>query len=81
MKATKKVTPALGGLDKKKNLEIKYDKRKGCIKLTLLFLSKEIECDPEKIRKIKKDLEIFVDSFEDKLKNLQEICKKIIDNY
>ena len=42
MKATKKVTPALGGLDKKKkNLKIKYDKRKGCIKLTLFFYQKK----------------------------------------
>ena len=40
MKATKKVTPALGGLNKKKNLKIKYDKRKGCIKLILLFYQK-----------------------------------------
>ena len=81
MQATKKVTPALGGLYKGKNLKKKYDKRKECIKLTLLFLSKEIESDPEIIRKIKKDLEILAYSCGDKLKNLQEICKKIIDNY
>lgn len=56
MKATKKVNPALGGLVKEKKLKKKYDKRKGCIKLTLLFLSKEIECEPEKLRKIKKKI-------------------------